>query len=218
MALSDVGAKRTGQHRGGKPQKYFLSEADRNLMRAVYANPEYGSVSESIDYLEQKLGMPRDAIKNKAHDMGLARKRDDYWTPEEIAYLEENYQRPSGKRASIASIAKHLGRTNASIRLKAKRMKFRRTQGDAYTVRSLADALGCDWHTVGRWIDKGWLVATRDLSREDDRYSIKPEAIRKFIIAYPTEIDHRRCEWIWLLDILVGSQDIGKLDERGKRA
>lgn len=219
MTLSIIGAKRTGEHAGGIKQIYSLSDADRNLLRAVYGNPEYGNTTDSIDYLVDKLGIPRNRLRRWAAAMGLTRTRDDHWTPEDLAYLQENYQRPSGKRASIKSIAAHLGRTEAAVRLKAKRMKFRRTTGDVYTVHGLADALGCDWHKIERWIQLGWLGAPLDKSRDDGRRAIKPDEIRRFIIAYPSEIDHRKADWIWLLDILVGNTDrIGGPEPRGPKA
>lgn len=210
-AIGETGSKRQDGHKGGIRQKYILDDADRNLIRAVYANPEYGSVSDSVEYLMAHFNAPRTTVHGWATRMGLARTRDNYWTPEEIACLQEYYQKPSGKRASIKSIAKHLGRSEASVRIKAKRMKFHRVMGDAYTANSLADALGCDRHKVLRWIDRGWLTASREKSREDERYCIRPEDIRQFIIAHPSEIDHRRSDWYWLLDILVGPEDIGKL-------
>lgn len=213
-SMSETGAKRRDNHSGGRRQKYILDEPGRKLLQAVYANPAYGSVGESIDYLQERLGFPREIITDYAQQMGLCHTRDNYWTPEEIAYLQEYYQKPSGKRASIKNIAKHLGRTEAAVRLKAKRMKFRRTQGDTYTVHALADALGCDWHKVERWINNGWLPATVDKSRENGQRAIKPGDIRQFIIAYPQEIDHRRADWLWLLDILVGSEWIGVTSKR----
>ena len=94
-------------------------------------------------------------------------------------------------------------------------MKFRRTQSDTYTIRALADALGCDFHKVERWINNGWLDAPLDKSRENGQHAIKPADIRRFIIDHPSEIDHRRADWIWLLDILVGDTDrIGGPEQR----
>ena len=214
--ISQTGAKRTDGHRGGIRQKYILDDPGRRLIQAVYANPDYGSVGESIDYLQERLAMPRDIITHHAQSMGLCRTRDNYWTPEETAYLQEYYQKPTGKRASIKSIAKHLGRTEAAVRLKAKRMKFRRVQGNVYTMRALADALGCDFHKVERWIKNGWLDAPLDGSRENGQHAIKPDDVKRFIVAHPQEVDPRRADWLWLLDILVGPEDIGIVGKRGR--
>lgn len=218
--MSQVGAKRTGGHRGGIRQKYVLDEPGRNLMKAVYGNPQYGSVSQSIDYLVERLGVPRHVIKNWGQDMGLARIKERNWTPEELAYLEKYYQKPAGKRAAIADIAKHLGRTITSVRIKAKRMKYHRETGDAYTIRGLADALGCDPHKIQRWIDNKWLYAPRDKSREDGRRAIQAHEIRLFILRHPHEVDPRRADWLWLLTILVGNkiQTRKKQDEKAQTA
>jgi hypothetical protein len=217
-SISETGTKRTGQHKGGIRQKYVLSEADRNLLCAVYGNPEYGSVEKSITYLVEKLHAPRTTIKGWAHKMGLTHTRDDYWSPEELAYLEKYYQKPAGRRASIKSIARHLGRSEAAVRIKAKRMKFRRLRSDTYTAAALADALGCDRHKVLRWIERGWLAASIDKSRENGQYAISPKDIRHFIISYPSEIDHRRADWLWLLDLLVGDTDrLGGPEQRGPK-
>jgi hypothetical protein len=218
MDLAHVGAKRTGHHAGGHPQKYYLSEPDRRLILAVYGNPKYGSVSESIDYLLDRIPVPRRVIKRWGAQLGLARTKERPWSSEELAYLRENYQRPSGQRASLRSIAQYLGRTKDAVHIKATRMKYRRYGGDAYTFQSLADALGCDSHKVKQWVEKKWLDASLEHSREDGRYAIAPTAIRRFIIEHPSEIDHRRADWLWLLDILIGDTDrIGGPEPRGPK-
>lgn len=205
-SFDQVGQKRSSDehHRGGVRQKYILDEPSRNLIRAVYGNPEYGRVEESIQYLVEKIGAPRSTIRSWASRLGLQRTRDDYWTEADIEYLQAHIE-----KSSIASIAKHLGRTQTAIRVKAKRLKFHRVPSDNYSARGLADALGCDRRTVGRWIERGLLHARWD--HERDQWSITPQAVRTFIIAYPREVDHRRADWLFLLDILVGSDEIGKI-------
>lgn len=211
-AFDEVGKKRRNDehHRGGVRQKYTLNDPDRDLIRAVYGNPEYGSIEESVQYLMDRLHAPRSTVKSWAARLGLQRTRDDYWTDEEIEYLHTHIE-----RSSIASIANHLGRTQVAVRVKAKRLKFRRVPGDNYSARSLADALGCDRRTVGRWIERGWLEATWDTDR--DQWSISPKDVRTFIIVYASEIDSRRVDWTWLLDILVGPEEITKLRRKLKK-
>src|SRR4051812_25206735 len=118
-SFDQIGQKRSSDehHRGGVRQKYILDEPGRNLMCAVYGNPEYGTIEESIRYLMQKLCAPRSTVRSWAARLGLQRTKDRYWTPEEIEYLHSHIE-----KSSIASIAEHLGRTQTAIRVKAKRL------------------------------------------------------------------------------------------------
>jgi len=68
-----------------------------------------------------------------------------------------------------------------------------------------------DSHAVLRWIDLGWLRATRqqgpgsvlnvtELQRV--MYSVKPDDVRRFMLAHPEKWDHRRMKKEVLLDLL----------------
>lgn len=199
-SLNQAGLKRR------KDQRYWLDDAGRNLMQAVYGNPDYGTISESIDYLMVKLHASREAVKRWASEMGLTHTRDDLWSDEELAYLHEHFE-----QASVKAMAEHLGRSENAVRIKARRLKYHRVGGDNYSVQSLASILGCDWKTVAGWIHRGWLKAHLDTSIEKKQYSITPTEVRRFLIAYPRVYDHKRIDYTWLLDILVGNEEIGKI-------
>jgi hypothetical protein len=141
--------------------------------------------------------------------MGLARTKETCWTEEELRYLEAHYH-----RLHISTIARHIGRTTTAVALKAKRMGVRK-YGEGYTAASLSLALGVDSHLVTRWIEEGALNATRrNTDRERDAWFISDSDIREFIVRHPTEIDIRKVDGLWLIDLLtsgpVPSKDSGQ--------
>jgi hypothetical protein len=184
----------------GKRQKWFLSDAGRNLILARYDGRE-----ETINELVTMLKVPRWRLRRWAIELGLtrARTKEPPWTEEELAYLETNL-----KRMSVTAIAQHLGRTKDAVRVKAKRWGVNK-QGSDYTMRRLCDCLGVDHHKVERWLRDGWLKGTRRKSERveaqgGDMWLFTNEAIREFIRRHPAEIDPRRVSWIWVVDILAG--------------
>lgn len=84
-------------------------------------------------------------------------------------------------------------------------------------MRGLCLGLGCDHHTVERWLQKGWLKGTkRHTERTRDMWYFTDQSIRDFVRKHPNEIDPRRADWLWLVDVLVGG--LGELSaERGER-
>lgn len=202
--FEQVGQKRTGGHTGGVPQKYFLDDHGRRMLMNMY-----DGTPSTIDMLAQRIGAPRWKIKKWASELGLAAQRAPAWSAEEMAYLERNLH-----RKSLADIAKHLKRTKTAVKLKAKRLGVNKTTQDGYTMRGLCLALGCDHHKVEKWIEKGWLHGRRRKSERvsaqgGDIWLFTDSDIRKLVIAHPNEIDPRRIEWIWMVDLLAGGDHYG---------
>lgn len=198
MPLEKVGARRTGIHAGGRRQKYVLDERGRRLILE-----KYDGTSAAIDELMRYFpGYPRYIIRKWASQLGLARQKEPYWTEEDEAYLERNLH-----RKSLGDIARYLGRTKTAVRLKAKRLGVNKTQ-EGYTMRGLLMGLGMtSHHRVHYWIEKGWIKATRRQSERSENVDIwlfTDGAIRDFIKNHPQEVDPRRADWLWLVDILVG--------------
>lgn len=205
--LPEVGTRRidrrTGSRRGGRQQRYFLDEPRRQLILARYDGSE-----EIINELCQRLHVPRWRLKRWAQELGLARvgTKQPNWTDEEIAYIEAQYH-----QRSIATIAKHLNRTITGVQLKAKRLGINKS-GEGYTQRGLAAALGVDDHKIARWRREGWLKGhQRQTERSDvqggDMWLYTDKHVRKFIIEHPAEIDPRRVDWIWVVDLLAHRLD-----------
>jgi hypothetical protein len=197
--FNQVGQKRTGSNRGGLPQKYVLTDWGRQLILS-----QYDGTSEHIDELARRLQVPRWTVKKWGQQLGMARQKEPFWTPEDEAFLERNLH-----NKSIAEIAKTLGRTKTAVKLKAKRIGVNKTMQEGYTMRGLCMALGCDHHKVERWLEYGWLKGKRRKTERSkaqggDVWYFTDRDIRKLIVMHPTEIDHRRIDWLWMVDLLAG--------------
>lgn len=206
--LEDTGKKREGKHSGGIRQKYVLTDQGRKLLLATYDGK-----SATIDDLARRLVVPRWTVKHWAGQLGLARQKEPRWTQEELDYLERTIT-----RKSVKEIARHLGRTQVAVKLKAKRMDFRKTH-EGYTMCGLCLGLGCDHHKVEFWLQKGWLRGSRRHTerkeqQRGDIWFFSDTSIRKLIKEHPNEIDPRRADWLWLVDVLVGLGDLSA--ERGE--
>lgn len=212
-SFEDVGKKRTGIHAGGRQQKYFLDEPGRRLLLA-----KYDGTCATIDELARRIAVPRDTIKRWAGQLGLTRQKEPAWTPEEIEYLQTHLS-----HTRMSTMSKTLGRTITAIKLKAKRLGVNKCYQEGYTMRGLCLGLGCDHHAVERWMRQGWLKGKRrgterTQQQGGDVWLFTDHAIREFIIAHPQEVDPRRADWLWLVDVLAGGRfGIGELKvERGE--
>lgn len=202
MTIEQIGTKRTGIHSGGRAQKYVLTEHGRRLLLAKYD----GSTSSIDELMRYFPGYPRHVIRKWGAQMGLARQKEPRWTEEDEAYLERNLH-----RKSLADIAKYLKRTQTAVKLKAKRIGVNKTQ-EGYTMRGLCLGLGCDHHKVEKWLERGWIKGKRrhsERSADVDIWLFIDSAIRELVVNHPLEIDPRRCDWLWMVELLAG--DLGSL-------
>jgi hypothetical protein len=162
----------------------------------------YNGRAEVITRLARTLPCPRWTVKHRARVLGLARHKEPRWTAAEERVLQELLGAMPWRR-----LAKRLGRTVTAVKLHTKRMGLRKTTQSGLTANSAAKLLGCDIHRVTTWIRLGWLPAAR---RGTDRlpvqggdcYLIRPEALRRFCIERPDQIDLRRVEKLWFIDLL----------------
>lgn len=197
MALDQIGSKRTGSNAGGIRQKYFLDEPGRRLIRA-----KYDGRTETIDELAERLHVPRWVVMRWARGLGLTRRKEPPWTQEEEDYLQRYLH-----KASLASIAKHLGRTQTAVQSKAKRLGMNKHQ-EGYTMSGLCMGLGCDPQTVKKWIERRWLRGQRRKTErtegQGDIWYFSDAAIRELVRKHPEEVDPRHADWLWLVDVLLG--------------
>lgn len=192
----EVGQRRTGARAGGCRQKWTLDAPQRRLLIA-----RYDGRTETIDALAQRLQVPRYVVRKWGRQLGLARQKEPRWTDAELTYLEQALG-----RVGVVKIAAHLGRTPTAVRLKAKRLGLRQSD-DGYTLRGLCAGLGCDHHKVAKWLEAGWLKGTRRQTERTeaqggDMWRFSDAAVRDLVRLHPLEIDPRRAEWVWLVDLL----------------
>jgi hypothetical protein len=191
MPIKDVGKRRTD-----KAQKYFLDDAGRQMILDLYDGK-----TATVTMLAERLQVPRWAIRRWAVHLGLTKIRaNKRWTPEEERELEVWLH-----RMSIKALAEKFGRTETAILRKAALLGLTKC-GEGYTMHGLADALGCARETVAQWVKRGWLKGTRRQTERTsgDIWYFSDAAVRKFIMQHPYEVDPRRAEWGWLVDVLTG--------------
>lgn len=173
-------------------KKYYFTEFQDRLIQQ-----HYDGRSQSIDYLAEALRLPRWAVKRRAQMLGLAKPKEKAWSDTEVNYLESNYH-----RLSVLTLARKMRRSTTAIAVKSKRLGIRKFD-EGYTANSLAQALGIDSHKVARWVELGLIKASRrHTEREADMYLITDRALKDFMLAYPTELDLRRVDPVWLVDVL----------------
>jgi hypothetical protein len=158
-----------------------------------------------IRVLAKKLGIPHWVLKKRARELGLARTKELSWSELELAILSR-YAWMSDERIRLKLQAAGFTRTVTAIHLKLKRMKFKH-DGSFYSAYSLAQALGIDPHAVTRWIKSGHLKAklrgtARTSQQNGDSYLIQEKNVRRFILEHPTDIDLRKVDQLWFLDLI----------------
>jgi hypothetical protein len=196
------------EHHADKAQhrrKYIFSDQADQLIREAYLSPRDGKGTSSILLLAKRLGMPHWALKKRARELGLARTKELSWSEPELAILSR-YAWMSDERIRLKLKAAGYKRTVTGIHLKLKRMRFKH-DGSFYSANSLAQALGIDPHAVTRWIKSGHLKAklrgtARGPLQNGDTYVIQEKDIRRFILEHPTDIDLRKVDQLWFLDLI----------------
>jgi len=161
--------------------------------------------------LAKKLGVPRWKISRRACNLGLIakKKKEPDWTERELKLLE------SQARFGLETIQrklKKLGypRSVTAIMLKRTRMRFLKNI-NGQSANSLSVCFGVDCKTVTRWIKNGYLKAQkRGTDRTElqggDMYYIKDKWIKDFIVNSVDEIDFRKLDKYWLVDLLAGGE------------
>ena len=195
-------------HHGSKAKrrrKYIFSDQIDHLIREIYLSPPESKTRPGIRLLAKKVGMPHWALKRRARELGLARTKELLWSERELEILAR-YAWMSDERIRLKLKAAGYARTVTGIHFKLKRMKFKH-DGSFYSASGLAQALGIDSHAVTRWIKSGHLKAkcrgtARTEQQNGDIYLIHEKDVRRFILEHPTDIDLRRVDQIWFLDLI----------------
>lgn len=186
-------------------RKYIFTARLDERIRDIYLTHLGAKTRPGIRQLAEQVGIPHWALKKRARELGLARTKEKPWTEAELAILAR-YAWMSVERMRLKLKAAGYARTVTAINLKLKRMRFKSDPG-FYSAKGLADALGIDSHVVTRWIKAGHLRAElrgtkRTEQQGGDSYFIQEKDVRRFILAHPTEIDLRKVDQLWFLDLI----------------
>ena len=193
-----------GASRQGRRKYTFTDQIDQFIREAYLSRPD-NKTRPGIRLLAKKVGIPHWAVKKRARELGLARTKEFPWSEPELEILIR-YVWMSDERLRLKLKAAGYSRTATAIHLKLKRMALKKG-GEFYSANSLAQALGIDPHAVTRWIRAGRLKAcTRGTARGEqqngDVYLIRERDVRRFVLEYPSDIDLRKVDQLWFLDML----------------
>jgi len=186
-------------------RKYVFTDQIDRLIQESYHNRRDEKTRFNIRSLAKKVGMPHWALKKRARELGLARTKELPWSEAELVILARHAWM-SDERIRLKLKAAGYSRTVTGIHLKLKRMRFKH-DGGFYSAYSLAQALGIDPHAVTRWIKSGHLKSkfrgtARGPQQNGDSYLIQEKDVRRFILQHPTEIDLRKVDQLWFLDLV----------------
>ena len=178
-------------------RKYFWTSERDVFIRRHYDPKVRGRARDIAAHLK----VPKWALNRRARDLGLSRVKESPWSPADVAYLETNFHRMAAKH-----IAKKLGRTVTAVKLKAKRLGYRKN-GEGYNLHSLSQALGVDPHWVRDRIRDGKINAgTRSTERTPqqggDSYLITDQEVLRFVRKHTLEIDLGKVDRLWFLDLV----------------
>lgn len=183
---------------------HFTLAMDEEIRRAYHLFLDYNN-RKAIGACARKLQLPRWALNRRAALLGLARIKEPEWNAAEVAILERwGHLTDAVIQRKLKSEGFH--RSLNAIHLKMKRLHIRQNL-DGYSANALALAFGVDGHKITYWIKRQMLKATRrgtgrTESQGGDTYWITHNAVREFVLTYPDEIDLRKVEKWWFLDLV----------------
>jgi hypothetical protein len=169
---------------------------------------DYGN-RKAIGACATKLQLPKWIVTRRAGMLGLARVKDPAWSSEEVAVLERwGHLTDAVIRGKLKAAGFH--RSINGIHLKMRRLRIKQNL-DGYSANALAAAFGVDGHKITYWINRKMLKAThRGTGRTErqggDTYWITRKAVHEFVLSYPDEVDLRKVEKWWFLDLITGSR------------
>jgi len=192
------------KEKGGHPKYLFTPAMDDEIRHAYHLYLDHNN-RKAIGGCARKLGVPRWLVTRRGGTLGLARVKEPAWSAEETVLLERWGHLTD---AVIQRKLKAVGfqRSVNGIHLKLKRLRIKQNL-DGYSAWSLATAFGVDSHKVTNWIRRKMLRANlrgtaRTETQGGDTFWITQGAVREFVFSYPDEVDLRKVEKWWFLDLL----------------
>ncbi|SDB03564.1 hypothetical protein SAMN05660653_00160 [Desulfonatronum thiosulfatophilum] len=187
-----------------KPAKYVITpEAHEQIRRVYQSDTGAGQVRD----LARRLHLPRWKVSRYALHQGWVAKqpKEPNWSDAELSYLQrvahlhpeviQRKMKANGYKRSVNGIVLKLRRTRMLKNL------------EGMSARSVALCLGVDDKHIRRLIDSGRLKATRrgtarTEAQGGDQWWIKEQDVRAYILEYLPEVDLRKADKYWLVDLL----------------
>lgn len=201
-----------GQHGTERQQWTSSPQIDAMITRIYQSTPSKGDIKS----LARTLNRPLWWVCKRAVRLGLStpRFREPPWVEREMEMIQANAHR---QPAMVRKLLKRHGfaRTETAISVKLKRLGTptgRYGDLDHYTANALGKLFGLDPKSITRWIEKGWLKATRrGTARVEqqggDEWWIHRKNIRRFVIENAAAIDIRKVEKFWFVELLTSRDD-----------
>ena len=195
-----------------KKGKWPISPEMHKEIKRLYQTRVGMSKDHPVKAYAEKIGYPRWKITRYAMTQGwVARqKKARGWSEKELRILQQSAHRHP------EVIQRHLKRTGfnrtvVAIVQKRKRQRCLKNIG-GQSAYQLAQCFGIDSHTITRWIRLGYLKANkrgteRTSKQGGDTYFIRDKWVRDFILEYIAEIDIRKVDKFWFVDLLAGGQN-----------
>jgi hypothetical protein len=167
----------------------WTSEFDAALVSGYRRAHNRQELSQSLTALQLRTGFTRVVILDRAVRLGLSFSRRRPWTPEESALLAS-----LAGRHTLASIARKLKRTFASVKGKAKQLEISIRVSEGYSQIDLAELLGASPTSIRRWCRIGWLRVVNE--------RIPEAAVVKFLKLHSHEYKLSRVDEAWFKGLL----------------
>lgn len=198
--------------RAMRPVKWKITPEMDAAIRRVY---QTATGDNQVKDLARRLGLPRWKVSRYAIAQGLIARhsKEPDWSEKELGILEHCAHLSSHR---IQERLKQQGftRSETGIVLKRRRMRYLKNL-KGHSARDLARCLGVDEHCVTSAIKAGKLAAKkrgtdRTAAQGGDQWWIMDKAIRRYIIDYLPEIDIRKIDKYWFVDLLTRGRESGE--------
>lgn len=195
-----------------KPRRFFYNDAMDRVIRAAYDKSIQENDRNALKHAADLLRIPRWRVGRRGIELGLSRVKEKPWSEDEIRILERfghlHYD-IIGRKLKAAGFS----RTRTGIVLKRKRLRILQNL-EGYSSRALAECFGIDSHGITRWIALGFLVATkrgteRQPQQGGDIYYIHQNDVKAFVFAHPEQVDLRKVDKFWFLDLVTDGKICG---------
>jgi len=200
-----IACKKIGMR--GQPNKKVLWPITPEMHQAIRETYVNGTGQCEVKELAEKLKVPRWKVTRYAQAQGwIARQRHEpYWSETELEALQK-LARYSPGIIQRKLREKGIRRSVNGIVIKLRRMNMRQNI-PGHSARDVARCFGVEMKAITRAINLGYLKATRRGTARTERqggdmWYILDKNIRKYVFEYLNEIDLRKVDKYWFVDLI----------------